>query len=711
MKKFIILFSLLIFSFTPGKTAYSQDDDPLSQLSSEIEEELKWIQEEASVMTEIATKTKMDADLVPGMVTILSRKQLQDQGIRTVLEALSLVPGITSLTTGLGDPIVSVRGIGGTFFSGNMKLMLDGVAMNETLSAAGYALYRIPVDQIERIEVIRGPGSVIYGEYAYAGVINVITRKTGNHIFACFDTYESYGAGATASYSLPEKDFNVSLSMAGWKSDGPDVQSGEDRLYSLGLGSFSYSPGSTNEYSSDKTANLFLEYKDFSIKGQFLSIERGDYYGIIGVLPPQEDRSAQLDEHMAFEARQGLELFSSLKADIKAGYRQYEFNLDEVVAMPPIAIPMPDNTIFQMTPPEGSIAGPHYEERELYAGTEFIWDGIQKNTILLGLKYSDIKMDDVWVDANTEEGYVGVMTRLTGELNWLEEDKSRNVFSAYIQDLFKITDSFTLTPGLRYDNYDDMGDYFTPRLSAVWQVNNSHILKAQYSEAYRPPTFTELYARQNTVVMGNPELDSEHIRSYELGYTFRHSKTSAHITLFRSELEDNIEYPVYADSFSGQAIQYQNADEKITTQGIELEFDYKPRDDLKMDLNISFANTENGETDEPVTGAVDWLGNIGIIYIPAQYCTLALRYNYIGKRHRTPDDTRGDMDAYDSVDLTGTIKHNGITCSAGLKNMFNSSIVYPAPVFKDEQGNIGYTYEDDFHRPGRKFWVQLSYDF
>ncbi|MDM8539111.1 TonB-dependent receptor, partial [Desulfobacterales bacterium HSG17] len=315
------------------------------------------------------------------------------------------------------------------------------------------------------------------------------------------------------------------------------------------------------------------------------------------------------------------------------------------------------------------------------------------------------------VDANTEDGYWGVLTRFTGELNWLTEDQSRKVFSVYLQDLFQITENFTLTPGLRYDNYDDMGEYFTPRLSAVWQVSKSHIFKAQYSEAYRPPTFTELYARQNTVVMGNPELESEHIRSYELGYTFRHRKTSAHITLFRSELEDNIEYPIYADSFSGQAIQYQNVDEKITTHGIELELNHKIRDDLKMNLNLSFAETENGETEEPITGSVDWLGNIGIIYLPAEYCTLALKYNYTGERHRTPDDSRGDMDAYDSVDLTASINHSGITYSAGVTNMFNSNIVYPAPVFKDEQGNIGYAYEDDFQRPGRKFWLQLSYDF
>ncbi|QTA79411.1 TonB-dependent receptor [Desulfonema limicola] len=720
MVKYIKIFIILIFSFASISFAsisfasvdfVLSQEYPLSSVYSEIDEELKWLKEEAVETTEIATKTKMDADLVPGMVTILSREQLEKQGIRTVFEALPLVPGITTLMTGMGEPIVSVRGIGGTFFSGNMKLMLDGVAMNEALSAAGYALYQIPVEQIERIEIIRGPGSVIYGEYAYAGVINVITRKTGNRIFAGYDTNKGYGGGAAAAYSLPEKDFNISLSMAGWKTDGPDVQAGEDRLYGMGLGYFSNSPGSTNEFGRDKMANLSLEYKDFSAKGQYLSTERGDYYGIIGILPVSEDRSRQLNQHMAFEANQRLNFFSSLTTDLKAGFRNYEFEIDDIVALPPITIPLPDGSIYQMTPPDGSIAGPYYEERELYAGTEFIWDGINNNTILLGLKYSDIKMEDVWVDTNTGDMTPGVMTRLTGEYNWLLEDQSRKVFSVYLQDLYRITDNFTLTPGLRYDNYNDMGEYITPRLSAVWQPAKSHILKAQYSEAYRPPTFTELYARQNSVVMGNSELEAEHIRSYELGYTFRLGKTAAHITLFRSELTDNIEYPVYADPFAGEAIQYQNADETITSQGVELEFNHNLMDDLAMNLNISFADTNDSKTDEPITGAVDWLGNLGLVYRPANYCTLGFKYNYVGKRHRTPDDSRGDIDAYDSVDLTGIITHKGLTWGAGITNIFNSNIVYPAPVYKDESGNMGYTYEEDFQRPGRKFWVRLSYDF
>lgn len=698
---------------------------------AELDEEIRWLQEEAAVMTEIATRTKMDADLVPGMVTILFGEDLEARGVRTVYEALTLVPGVNTYLSSLGEQRVSVRGVGGSFFSGNLKLLLDDIVLNDTLTSAGYAVYEIPVEQVERIEIIRGPGSVVYGEFAYAGVINVKTRKDRNRIFShCKgeeDSLYQYGGGGTYSYSDPERAFSISLNLSASESDGPDVRTGKDRLYAgfagFQMGDYSNAPGPLNNDQEDRLASLLLNYKGFSLSAQYIQTGRGDYFGIVQALPPP-DRVVIHHEHRAVEAHQRLNLSDAFEMNVKAGGRQYEYETDPIVGVPPILgiqIPLEDGTFTEIdiTPPDGSLAALHHEETEIYGISELIWKTGYRHTVLLGMKYSDIKMGDVWVYSNTSDENPGVWEREAG--NWLKDDRQRDVISLYMQDMFDITDRFTLTAGLRYDHYEnhdtEAGTYdsLTPRLSAVYRLTDHHILKAQYSEAVRPPTFTELYSQENSVVMGNPKLEPEHIRSYETGYIYRRSKTRGRITMFYSELEDNIEYPEYADPMGdgGEIVQYRNADDTITTKGIELEFSHDLRPDIRLDMNLSFADTQD-EEGEPICGATDWLGNIGLRYHPLDDFSLAFQYRYVGERHRNSDDDRDELDAYDTLDITANISDlftKGLTLRCGVKNLFDETILYPAPVYKDEAGNIGYTYPDDFPRPGQSWWAQMAYDF
>lgn len=692
---------------------------------AQLDEEFKWLQAEAGIVfTEIATKTKMDADLAPGMVTVLRGEEMADRGIRTVYEALSLVPGLHTAINGIGDKHVCVRGIGGSFFSGNLKMMLDGLVLNDTLSAAGHVLYEIPAEQVDRIEIIRGPGSVIYGEYAYAGVINVITRKKGTRIFGGYDSDDSVSRGGTLSYEVPEKDFSLGLNFSGRKTDGADVEAGEDRLYhgafGIKLGEYSYAPGSTNEAQEDRLANLSLRYKGFSLSGQYLFTGRGDHFGFIHVLPPNEKRIVISHEHQALDARQNFEM-PNTELELRMGWRKYVFNTDDILGLPPImGVSMPDGSSIDITPPEGSLAAPHYEEREIYGSAEMIWKHGERQTVLLGAKYSDISMEDVWVDTNTSDAYPGQMVRLTGEYNWLDENAERDIWSIYLQHITGIARDITLTWGLRYDrrhdacdDKDDIAESLTPRISAVCRLADHHILKAQYSESVRPPCFTELYSRENSLIEGNPDLDAEHIRSYELAYIYRRAKTFGQITLFYSELKDNIVYPQYANTIGGVGIQYENAADIIKTRGAEAEFGQNLTNDLRLELNLSFTDTED-EEGFPLEGTADWLGNANLLYKPGPDYVFGLAYRYAGKRHRSPDDDRAALDSYDMLNVSANIFNlfaKGLSLRAGIRNIFDSNIINPAPVFKGSEGNIGYYYEDDLPRPGREWRVQLSYEF
>lgn len=726
----LILFSFLITGLF-ALNAFCEDDPPsvFDDAEAEIDAEFEWLREEAVVMTEIATRTEMDADLVPGMVTILKGEDLTARGVRTVFEALTLVPGINTLVNAMGERRVSVRGIGGGFFSGNLKVLLNDIVLNDTLAAMGPVLYEIPIELIDRIEIIRGPGSVVYGEFAYAGVINVKTRQKGVRMFGRVegddDSLYSHGGGGTMAYENPEHEFSLSLNLSGWESDGPDIETGEDRLYGMGLGYYSMAPGKSNQSAEDKLADATLKYKGFSLTGQYLYSAKGDYFGVINALPPPFEDVKLSDKHVGFEARQNLDFIDSIEFDLKAGLRRYEFHLDNLIALPPILgvpIPTPDGLItIDITPQDGSIAGPFYEERELYAGAESIWTGLDRNTFLFGLKYSKITMEDVWATANTVESNYGVLMRAEGDDNWMVEDRERDVFSLYVQDLFELTDFLTLTAGFRYDHYDNnddtVGTYdnLTPRLSAVYRLTDRHILKAQYSEAVRPPTFTELYSRGNSVVAGNMELDPEQIKSYEFGYIFRKTGTTGRATLFYSMLEDNIEYPQYANTIgeNAEGIRYFNASDTITAQGFELELSHDIIETLRLTATLSFADTEDVEG-EPLTGSTDWIGTAGLLYRPLKDYSLALKHRYVGEIYRAPDDNREDLDATNTVDISGNVFNlfkKGVTFRVGVRNIFDEDITDPAPVIKDDAGEIAYMYREDYPRAGREWWAQLSYDF
>ena len=108
-------------------------------------------------VTEIATKTKLNADYVPGMVTVLHGVDLEARGIQTVWEALGLVPGFESSFQSQGTRLLQIRGAGGVVFSGNAKILLNGISINSTFQAISTTVLNISPELIDRIEIIRGP--------------------------------------------------------------------------------------------------------------------------------------------------------------------------------------------------------------------------------------------------------------------------------------------------------------------------------------------------------------------------------------------------------------------------------------------------------------------------------------------------------------------------------------------------------------------------
>ena len=658
--------------------------------------------------TEIATTTKLNADFVPGMVTVLDGNDLESRGIHRVIDALSLVPG---LDKSFSDPVV--RGIS-KWGSGKVKILIDGVNFSESTMASANPPYLLPIAMVDRIEIIRGPGSAVYGEYAYTGVINVITRKQGKRVYGLYSDFNTYEGGGLFSHHNPEKRVSFSLNMSGFTTDGDDVQSGEDALYTqFGQPGISNAPGPSNEKEQQRSAFLTFTYKDFTLLSQYVWSGQGNAFWMLDVLPPPEKRIVWEEKQQGFELRQSLDLADSLKSNFKLGWWENSIEMDRNPFTPPgfyvkapteeevIALLMegkmfPDDYPFYHA--DGIIASTYAHERKLYGGAHFTWSGLDKHLLTFGMDYADIKLDDVRTEGNilNDPTMVSLFSWQVypEEREFVKEGVGRTIWGAMIQDQYEVGSRLTLTTGLRFDHYDDVGDAVAPRIAAVYRLSDHHILKAQFGRAFRPPTFMEMYAL-NFVLVGNPEIEPETIDTYELGYIYRDEKSVGRVTVFHSAMDDLIAV------VGGEYLNTSGAD----LNGVELEFERSLTSSLKLDTNLSYVTTEDKETGEEVGDVANWMANVGLLWQPQSDYVLSVQYRFVGEHYREPDDTRNKMDSNHTVALTGTLFNlwkSGLILRGGAKNLFDSNVPVAAPAN---------SYLDDYPLPGRELWAQLGYEF
>lgn len=690
----IILAQLSIFFAMSNCYATGLDDlqHLLDSMDSEEALHLLSITEEE---TTLATRSKLNTDYAPGIVTVLRGDILRARGAATVAEALALVPGIEASHDRIGNQVSLVRGVGGSFASGNMKILLDNVSINSALSALANPVLQMPIEQVERIEMIRGPGSALYGEYAYAGVVNIITRSDKQHLFMGANTHGRATLGGTFSASHPQSDLKYTLSLAGWGQGDSNTQSGEDTLYNIAhpQGAISNAPGTINDEADYRSALLSLNYKNTSLKAQLMNDGHGDYFGTLDVLPTDDASIAYKNQHSTLNLSHQFESSKPLTTRINLGWQRYK-----------------NSYSFSLVPegylgiyPNGYLIDGFYRERQLDAGVDFNWQGWAQHNILVGIYLTEITVRDAWLNSNVDQANQLIQLphkqRFTGELNWIDENKERTIKSVVLQDEYALSDHTTFTLGLRYDHYDDVGESFSPRLAGVYQLSSEHVFKAQYAHAFRPPTFYELW---NKIASIEPET----IDTYELAYIYRQWNRVHRITLFHSKLKDLI--------VSSGLLNYSNLN-NARLSGVELETEHYLNNWLKLTANLSYSNTENIVTGEAIAGAAKLLSNIGLLMEFDQGMSFSLDYHYVGKRVRENIDPRDALQGYHTVNTTFTVdlkSLSGATLRVGLKNLFDKEINYPAAMTWDNiisQPIVGY--RDDYPQPRRSAWIQLSYQY
>lgn len=459
------LFSLLVFAlaFTQGA---AQDEPQVQNLFDYSLEEL------LDVKVKVGSNVMDDYRKQPVAVTTITREQLELSGARHLVDAImTYVPGVF-IVEDQDDLIIGFRGMAPDNNS-KVILLIDGVNINTEFfwGPPGALLNSTNYSYIERVEVIRGPGSVTLGQGALLGVINIITKK---------DAFNKSQVHGEVSAIVGENDFNGTSVHLGFKENdftgffaiGKHAYDGQKLRYegwALDQGNDGYVGGRVADIgtrlkrSSNENFLTQLGYKDFTFNLMYLNQER-DLYNFY------RDRNV---------IRQSL-LATSLKHTLDI--------TDQIQLRSMINTAVDD---FGLTSVDGFEMG-GTQERRWGANLILNINSIKNNRLAIGGTYRSFAMgrpnrdgfnfiNNTVSRVNLDPDYA---ERSNAFKTWVFKHELA-IFSLFAENYFDLSDKVTFFGALRFDNHPDWGSNFSPRLGAIYSINQSISLKAAYQEGFR----------------------------------------------------------------------------------------------------------------------------------------------------------------------------------------------------------------------------------
>ncbi len=667
-----------------------------------------------------ATGNSTPLDRAPATATVITSKDIQAMGATTLDEVLETVPGLHVSLSSLSrlDSVYSIRGIH-TGFNPHVLLLMNGVKVQFSVQGGRPVLFRYPVTNIAKVEVIRGPGSAIYGADAYAGVINIITKDISHNResnlggrFGSFDSVALWAQGA-----LESSDWGFGYSFDYFKSDGDtdrnvdiDLQSGLDSAFGTEA---SLAPGSlATRY---EIYNSHLSLSRHGWKTNLWTWHARDLgVGAGGAQALDYDGKNENDLYLIDISYQSGERFESIDARVRASYMYYDtevlFNLLPAGAVAPIGA---DGNIGTspfagfVSFPDGAIGNPGgiTEDAEL----EFIsvYTGIEKQQWRVSIGARSQQLDSR-ERKNFGPGVIdGLQPIVDGQLTDVSDtsfvfvkDVSRQTRYLSVQGEWAFSPDWNLTVGVRHDDYSDFGGTTNPRAALVWAVNEPISLKFLYGSAFRAPSFSEQFFENNPVALGAENLDPEKINTYEFSillYPTPEIQTS--LSAFRYFAKDMIEFVPDEGAPSNTA---SNARDQ-NGRGLEWEVNWDISRRVRFRANYSWNKATDSETGVIVPDAPRSQWSMSPIWKINGEWSLNVSLNHVADRSRAQSDIRGDISDYTLVDSTLSFNSSRFLVSLKGKNLMNADAREPST----SRGEI----PEDYPLPGRGIWLELGYKF
>jgi iron complex outermembrane receptor protein len=700
MKNYMAVCLALMLCLGVQGTAHA-DDEPnqvVAHNAGSDNKELLMFFEEQELVT--ATKHATSLRKAPAIATIITADEIRKMGARNLLDVLKMVPGFGVSISEFNSSMVEVRGIR-TGVSEKILVMLDGHSLNRNIN--GSALYRVagmlPVENIKQVEVIRGPGSALYGNSAFVATINIITRNAEE-----IDGLEAKAGGgdsdAFKGNLLGGKAIGDKLTIAGsldhYQSNGPRLKVEADTLTGT---PYSKAPGTTDLSEKQTEAFLKVGYGNLSLRGQFLTKKQGMNVGIVSALTDDSSKT-EVDNYWG-ELAYNLLLTEGLSSNFKFTYDYYEQDPNMKI------YPNGFRAIF----PSGMIGKPLVKDRALGGEFQADWDAFKANHLIAGASFEGLRQYDVKQLANFNPLTGAPLDSVQEVANW-NKDATREILAFYLQDEWQLPFNVNLTTGVRYDHYSDFGNTINPRVGLVWSFLENADLKFLYGQAFRAPTFQELYNINNASVIGNPDLKPERIETYEAGVAWRLDRSfAANLNYFYSAIDDQIGW--VPSTVAGQPAVNTNLG-KTRTQGVELGLSGAIGLEFSWKTAYTYQDPRDANTDQRLPYVPEHRASGSISYAPVKYVNLHTDVLWTGPRPRDKGDSRPEMPDYTTVDLAVTFRNffKTLEIQGTVRNLFDKR--YSDPDTSGGAVNLAKTgpkVPGDFPREGISALVTAAYKF
>lgn len=622
-------------------------------------------------MVVTASSTEQNLKDAPASISVITQQDLQRKPVQNLKEVLKEVPGVQLTNEGDNRQGVSIRGLSSSY----TLILVDGKRVNSRNAVFrhnDFDLNWIPVDAIERIEVVRGPMSSLYGSDALGGVVNIITRKVG----------KSWHGSVTADTTIQEHRDRGDTYNGQFFTSGPLI---DDVLGVKVYGSLAKREKDDQQPTSTGETPRIEGFtsRDANVEFNWTPNENHDIDFAYG-----RDRQDRDSDSLAKDRleRETYAIGHNGRWDL--GNSELRFYGEKL-----------DNK-------DPASTGTITSESNTLDGKYVLPIGAINQLVTFGGEYRHDKLKDP--------------VNLTGGNS---SETSANQYALFLEDEWRIIDPLALTAGLRMDDHETYGDHWSPRAYLVYNATDTLTVKGGWSTAFKAPSLLQLSPDWTTgscrgacEIVGSPDLKPETSESYELGLYYAGEEgwlegVTASVTTFQNDIDDMINIdrtqsrtlaPSYSNfvgfNSDGEPIfRYYNVN-KARIRGVETELKVPFNDQWKLTLNYTYNDGRDlsGGGNKPLSSLPFHTANGTVDWTPLEDWSFYVSGNYTGEQRATTTATTatGGYVIWNAGAAWQATKN--VKLRTGVMNLGDKDL-----------SREDYSYNED----GRRYFVAMDYRF